>query len=246
VTVDATGNVGIGRNDPRTVLEVSGSTNRPLTVNSTNTESVVTFTDAGTTSIGHVKAGSSGDDFVVYAGGGSNPKMTIDANGSVTSFDQKITALKKSNGAYVSMDLTNPLGVGLYINDGNESKVELREDGAGLFSGTVASVGYATRDGVSGSHSGNYFNIQWGNLGGQAELWIDSTKIGAISTTTRTSQQLIQVLSTLRNATKDETTIKGLRDALADAIGGLIENLEHEIATMPAPEPEVSTMEEAE
>jgi hypothetical protein len=54
---------------------------------------------------------------------------------------------------------------------------------------------------------------------------------------------LINTLSTLRNATKDETTLKGMRDALADAIGGLIENLEHEIATMPAPEPEVSTME---
>ena len=45
---------------------------------------------------------------------------------------------------------------------------------------------------------------------------------------------LITTLSTLRNATKDETTLEGMRDALADAIGGLIENLEHEIATMPA------------
>jgi hypothetical protein len=42
---------------------------------------------------------------------------------------------------------------------------------------------------------------------------------------------LISTLSTLRNATKDETTLEGMRDALADAIGGLIENLEHEIAT---------------
>jgi hypothetical protein len=45
---------------------------------------------------------------------------------------------------------------------------------------------------------------------------------------------LINTLSTLRNATKDETTLEGMRDALADAIGGLIENFEHEIATMPA------------
>jgi hypothetical protein len=57
---------------------------------------------------------------------------------------------------------------------------------------------------------------------------------------------LISTLSTLRNATKDETTLEGMRDALADAIGGLIENLEHEIATMPAPEPEASTQEIAE
>jgi hypothetical protein len=57
---------------------------------------------------------------------------------------------------------------------------------------------------------------------------------------------LISTLSTLRNATKDETTLEGMRDALADAIGGLIENLEHEIATMPVPEPEASTQEIAE
>jgi len=45
---------------------------------------------------------------------------------------------------------------------------------------------------------------------------------------------LISTLSTLRNATKDETTVKGLRDAISDAIGGLIEKFENEIATMPA------------
>ena len=45
---------------------------------------------------------------------------------------------------------------------------------------------------------------------------------------------LISTLTTLRNATKDETTLEGMRDALADAIGGLIEGFEHEIATMPA------------
>jgi hypothetical protein len=47
---------------------------------------------------------------------------------------------------------------------------------------------------------------------------------------------LISALSTLRNATKDETTLDGLRDALSDAIGGLIEKLEHEIGTQEIPE----------
>ena len=42
---------------------------------------------------------------------------------------------------------------------------------------------------------------------------------------------LISTLATLRNATKDETTVKGLRDAIGDAIGGLIEKFEAEIAT---------------
>jgi hypothetical protein len=37
---------------------------------------------------------------------------------------------------------------------------------------------------------------------------------------------LIETLSTLRNATKDETTIEGLRDAIGNAVGGLIEKFE--------------------
>jgi hypothetical protein len=45
---------------------------------------------------------------------------------------------------------------------------------------------------------------------------------------------LIKTLSTLRNATKDETTLEGMRDALSDAIGGIIQDLEHQISTMPA------------
>jgi hypothetical protein len=49
-----------------------------------------------------------------------------------------------------------------------------------------------------------------------------------------TKADLIETLSTLRNATKDETTLEGLRDALSDAIGGIIQDLEHQISTMPA------------
>ena len=40
------------------------------------------------------------------------------------------------------------------------------------------------------------------------------------------TRDLIETLSTLRNATKDETTIKGLRDAIGNAVGGLIEKFE--------------------
>jgi len=45
---------------------------------------------------------------------------------------------------------------------------------------------------------------------------------------------LITTLTTLRNATKDETTLEGLRDAIGNAIGGLIEEFENQISTMPA------------
>jgi hypothetical protein len=60
-------------------------------------------------------------------------------------------------------------------------------------------------------------------------------------------QELITTLVTLRNATQDETTLEGLRDSIGNAIGGLIEKFEAEIAAMPAPEiPEASTQEISE
>jgi len=51
---------------------------------------------------------------------------------------------------------------------------------------------------------------------------------------------LISTLSTLRNATMDET--QDIRESLRSAIDELVEGFEQEIAAMPAPEPEVSTM----
>jgi hypothetical protein len=76
------------------------------------------------------------------------------------------------------------------------------------------------------------------NLGAPTNKWKDGHFAGTVNSTRMTqggspvidAKGLINTLSTLRNATKDETTLKGMRDALADAIGGLIENLEHEIA----------------
>jgi len=53
--------------------------------------------------------------------------------------------------------------------------------------------------------------------------------------------ELITTLVTLRKATQDETTLEGLRDSIGNAIGGLIEKFEAEIAAMPAPE--VGTMD---
>jgi hypothetical protein len=75
---------------------------------------------------------------------------------------------------------------------------------------------------------------------------INSTRVIQDGAPVIDAKGLINTLSTLRNATKDETTLEGLRDAIGNAIGGLIEEFENQIATMPAPEPEVSTMEEAE
>ena len=59
-----------------------------------------------------------------------------------------------------------------------------------------------------------------GNLVVQGSI----TKNG--STPLISARDLIETLHTLREATKDETTIKGLRDAIGNAVGGLIEKFE--------------------
>ena len=46
------------------------------------------------------------------------------------------------------------------------------------------------------------------------------------STPLISTRDLIETLSTLRNATKDENTLEGLRDAIGNAVGGLIEKFE--------------------
>ena len=46
------------------------------------------------------------------------------------------------------------------------------------------------------------------------------------STPVMTSMDLIETLHTLRQATKDESTVEGLRDSIGNAIGGLIEKFE--------------------
>lgn len=46
------------------------------------------------------------------------------------------------------------------------------------------------------------------------------------STRSVSPTQLIETLSTLRDATRDETTVEGLRDSIGNAIGGLIEKFE--------------------
>ena len=40
------------------------------------------------------------------------------------------------------------------------------------------------------------------------------------------SRDIIETLSTLRGATKDETTLEGLRDAIGNAVGELIDKFE--------------------
>jgi hypothetical protein len=81
------------------------------------------------------------------------------------------------------------------------------------------------------------------DLGASNATWKDGFFSGGVyvkgSPLTRTVD-LIKTLIALRDATMDET--QDIREALRSAIDELVDGLEHEIATMPVPEPEASTM----
>jgi hypothetical protein len=71
------------------------------------------------------------------------------------------------------------------------------------------------------------------NLGTSANRWgtVFGTvgRLGTVITDTGvaiSTRDLIETLATLREATKDESTIEGLRDAIGNAVGGLIEKFE--------------------
>jgi hypothetical protein len=85
------------------------------------------------------------------------------------------------------------------------------------------------------------------DLGASNATWKDGFFSGGVyvkgSPLTRTVD-LIKTLIALRDATMDET--QDIREALRSAIDELVDGLEHEIATMPVPEPEVGTQEISE
>jgi hypothetical protein len=208
---------------------------------------------------------------LIIDGGSGNATFT----GSVTSNDSKVAAFRGADGGYVAMDITNPKGMGIYINSGNDSTVEILENGDATFSGSVsaeelkatnayiktASVGGNTGTALGSIDGFLLLNNGFTSFQPSVDDKLDLGKVdgrfknahfsGSVNSNFLRSQRVIQdgspvvdakglikTLTTLRNATKDETTIKGLRDAIGNAIGGLIEEFENQIATMPAEDSE--------
>jgi len=134
-------------------------------------------------------------------------------------------------------------------------RMTIDEDGDAQFSGSV-DAREINRNGYSGIHFTTNYLLPMDSTGafstGKVDLGNTSYKFkngyfsGTVTSTRMTqdgspvidAKGLISTLSTLRNATKDETTLEGLRDSIGNAIGGLIEKFENEIATMPAEDSE--------
>jgi hypothetical protein len=82
ITIDSAEDVGIGDTDPTSKLSVqSGNSSRPIAARSTTTGAFVAFTDATTTSLGHVKVGAEADNLALFAG--AQARMKVFSGGNV-------------------------------------------------------------------------------------------------------------------------------------------------------------------
>jgi hypothetical protein len=159
----------------------------------------------------------------------------------------------------------------MYVVTSGEERMTIGADGDTTFSGSVNLAGgglkYRTAsnitldsDAIAGYLAvGGAEHYSWNatdfrpqtdaqyDLGASNATWKDGFFSGGVyvkgSPLTRTVD-LIKTLIALRDATMDET--QDIREALRSAIDELVDGLEHEIATMPVPEPEVGTQEISE
>ena len=82
MTVDSSGNVGIGTASPARTLDVSsGAAGVAITTKGSGTGSYITFQDGTTTNDAKVRVGAVGDNLTLFGGG--SERMRIDASGNV-------------------------------------------------------------------------------------------------------------------------------------------------------------------
>ena len=252
MTIDATGNVGVGADasqraglvvetmgDPNTAAKLALKSNADTYLrfarygtatdagmaigNNYSRDNGVFSTDDTAFGISRISFGTAGDlifgtDPAGTDGDVPTTRLTIDATGnakftgSVSANKQIYTDFYLQTNSWRSKDQKT----GLFLSDTSINPINYADDPSGISNGEI-DLGANTSRFKDGWFSGNIYK------NGSTSPLINGT-------------DLIKTLSTLRNATKDETTLEGMRDALGDAISGLIEDFEHQIATMPAEE----------
>ena len=196
-------NVGIGAAPARRRLEVTSSAGIVGQFTSTNASypATINFAASDSTIQDGVRVGARGDAFLVQTSGGD--RLTIDASGDAT-FSGKVNA-----GGGVILN-----GKGGLNCDQNENLLPISSNGA--IEDGVVNLGRDTTGGVLAHRfKDGYFT---GTVNSNFVRMSSGLAVG--------TRDLIETLSTLRNATKDETTLEGLRDAIGNAVGGLIEKFE--------------------
>jgi hypothetical protein len=266
VTVNASGNMGIGVDDPKDILHVQGGSLRVQNPGAATIRIADTTDGFCESQISSVSEGTNRSSLILSTREGVNgvlPRLTIDATGDAT-FSGNVASetgrfLRPSNNSGIVIS-----NAGLYPDNGTGNLgADASIDVGGIndrfkdghFSGTVTADQATTWGGgvyrASGSipNGGNgiYFNgngVVPANSTGSAEggkfdlgssgfrwrtVYGTVGRLGTVITDTGvaiSTRDLIETLSTLRNATKDETTLEGLRDAIGNAVGGLIEKFE--------------------
>jgi len=240
MVIDASGNVGIGTIEPKTKLEI---------VDNTNDSPVLRLTDSRTVpQAGNFLGGiefyqrrTGAVDSYIYSyfdnltntslsfGTAGTERMRIDASGNVGIGGGPAEKLHVAGGNMLIKSAYDASGI-------TSSFIYLANRGAGNWRNTyIGAESSSLIFGTGGSgepHTNATERMRIaadGRVDITGSLYVNGTpKIGA--------DDLIKTLQTLRNATKDETTLEGLRDSIGNAIGGLIEEFENQISTMPAGE----------
>jgi len=244
ITIDTNGDatfsskVGIGRSDPDESLVIQGSmklrgSNAIWFSNTSGFVGLSCYTSA------NIRLGNDNTNGTVTLATNGGSHLIVDYNGNVgigmapllstakeqladwnAKFDARLKAEPKADKKAVTLEITD----GEFDTFPSEKDLEkwletrgagdkLQVDGNGSFSGTVN----ASEVDVTGD----------GNFTGQ----VHADEFLRNGVPVPTAKDLIETLSTLREATRDETTLEGLRDALSDAIGGLIQKFEAQIST---------------
>ena len=200
------GNVGIGTNSPASVVTSAG--NSLVVASLTGGSASASFQTANAQwEVGSFE--NSGGIFGVFNNATTSFPLSIDTDGNVQMLGSRLLMYAGNNDTEIAISF----------------RKQNRDESIRIYSDESADLKFW--DGVNG--------INRMRLDVSGNMTVHGTVYANGSPLTST-RELISTLSTLRNATKDETTLEGMRDALSDAIGGLIEKFEHEIATMPVPE----------
>ena len=173
----------------------------------------------------------------VYSGSGSQLVLAKNGGGAGISLGSKDTT-------YGVVEASAGGGLSFWTGDGSLSQaMTIDADGkvevANGFSGSISALGIFRKN-VGGVYFADSNVLPAGTDGWAANdvmslgsdynrfknCYLTGSVVSTRSGVLIGSRDIIETLATLRNATKDEETLEGLRDAIGNAVGGLIEKFE--------------------